>query len=81
MQFQADILGIAVDVPEINEATALGAAYMAALGIGEFQSIHDLADNWKLARRFEPRMSADERESLIYNWHRAVERSKNWIQD
>lgn len=81
MQFQADILGIPVDVPEINEATALGAAYLAALGIGEFKSIHDLAENWKLAKRFEPKMGADERENLLYNWHRAVERSKNWVQD
>lgn len=81
MQFQADILGIAVDVPEINEATALGAAYLAALGIGEFSSIHELANNWKLARRYEPKMNSDERETLLYNWHRAVERSKKWIQD
>ncbi len=81
MQFQADILGIAVDLPEITETTALGAAYLAALGIGEFQSIHDLESNWKLAKRFEPKMSADERETLLYHWHKAVERSKNWIED
>ncbi len=81
MQFQADILNIPVDIPKITETTALGAAYLAALGIGEFQSISDLANHWKLARRFEPKMSSDERESLLFNWHRAVERSKNWIQE
>ncbi len=81
MQFQADILNIPVDVPEITEIQPLGAAYLAALGIGEFQSIYELADHWKLAKRFEPNMSSDERETLLYNWHRAVERSKRWIED
>ncbi len=80
MQFQADILGIPVDIPEITETTALGAAYLAALGIGEFQSIYDLADHWKLAKRFEPKMSTDERESLLLLASR-VERSKNWVKD
>lgn len=81
MQFQADILGIPVDVPEITETTALGAAYLAALGIGDFKDLKDLAGNWKLAKRFEPKMSADERESLLYQWHRAVERSKGWEEN
>ena len=81
MQFQADILGIPVDVPVIKDTTALGAAQLAALGIGEFDSIEDLAQNWKLAKRYEPKMSVDERESLLYNWHRAVERAKNWSEE
>lgn len=78
MQFQTDILGIPVDVPEITEMTALGAAYLAACGIGEFKSLDDAASKWRLACRFEPKMSADERESLMYNWHRAVEQSRKW---
>ncbi len=81
MQFQADILNIPVDVPVITEIKALGAAYLAALGIGDFQSIYDLAENWKLAKRFEPNMSSDQRESLLYSWHNAVQRSKKWIED
>ena len=81
MQFQADILGIPVDVPVITETTALGAAYLAALGIGEYKSLDELTSNWKLAKRFEPKMSADERDSLLHKWHRAVERSKNWEED
>lgn len=81
MQFQADILGIAVDIPQISDTTALGAAYLAALGIGEFESIYELSHHWKLARRYEPKMSGDERETLLYNWHRAVERAKNWVED
>jgi glycerol kinase len=81
MQFQADILDIPIDIPKINEATALGAANLAALGIGEFKSTSDLEKNWKLAKKYEPHMGKDERESLLYNWHRAVERSKGWIED
>lgn len=78
MQFQADILGIPVDVPVITETTALGSAYLAALGIGDFGSLNDLAANWKLAERFEPQMSRDEREARLHAWRRAVERSKGW---
>ena len=81
MQFQADLLGIPVDVPVIQDTTALGAAQLAALGIGEFDSIEQLEGNWKLAKRYEPKMSVDERESLLYNWHRAVERAKNWSEE
>ena len=78
MQFQADILGIPVDVPVITETTALGAAYLAAYGTGEFKGLSELASKWKLDKRFEPKMGMDERESLLYYWHKAVERSKNW---
>jgi glycerol kinase len=81
MQFQADILGIPVDVPVITETTALGAAYLAAFGIGEYKSLDELTSNWKLAKRFEPKMSADERESLLHKWHRAVERAKDWEEN
>ena len=78
MQFQADILGIPVDVPEITETTALGAAYLAGLGIGEFESLEDIKHNWRLGRRYTPKIGADEREKLCFNWRKAVERSRNW---
>ena len=81
MQFQADLIGIPVDVPEIKDTTALGAAQLAALGAGEFDSIEQMEGPWKLAKRYEPKMSVDERESLLYNWHRAVERAKNWSEE
>jgi len=80
MQFQADILGIPVEVPEIVDTTALGAAYLAAYGIGEFHDFKELEANWKLAKRFEPQMDEKTREELLYQWHRAVERSKGWIE-
>ena len=78
MQFQADILGIPVEVPVIKETTALGAAFMAALGIGEFDSLDDVKYTWKLERQYEPSFSDDKRESMLHEWHRAVERSRNW---
>lgn len=81
MQFQADILGIPVDVPVINETTALGAAYLAALAIGEFKDLSEFASKWKLKKRYEPKMSEEERNKKIKGWHRAVERAKAWEID
>lgn len=81
MQFQADILGIPVLLPEITEATALGAAFMAAIGAGYAASLNDLKNHWRLARTFEPKMSMDERSHLLTRWHRAVERAKSWEQE
>ena len=80
MQFQADLLGIPVDVPVINETTALGAAYLAALGIGDFQNIEGVGAHWKLRRRYEPAISEDARETLLDGWKSAVERSKRWAR-
>ena len=80
MQFQADILGIPVDVPVITETTALGAAYLAACGIGEFHDLSELEKNWKLYHRYEPHMEEDVRQELLRNWHKAVERAKNWAE-
>ncbi len=81
MQFQSDILGIPLHVPEIIDTTALGAAYIAAIGIGEFHSPAELSGQWRLARSFEPNMSQDQRESLLNDWHRAVERCLKWSQE
>lgn len=78
MQFQADVLGIPIEVPKISETTGLGAAYLAALGLGEMKSFEEMWNNWKCHHIYEPKMSVDERESLIWKWHRAVERAKNW---
>ncbi|MCD8356716.1 MAG: glycerol kinase GlpK [Clostridia bacterium] len=81
MQFQADILGIPVDVPEITETTALGAAYLAAYGVGEFKSLDEIKGKWKLKKRFEPKMDQETRDNLLRKWHRAVERAKDWEKD
>jgi glycerol kinase len=80
MQFQADVLGIPVDVPVINETTALGAAYLAAIGIGDFEGPDAIAGGWKLKRRYEPAISQDQRSSLLAGWKAAVERCRHWAK-
>lgn len=80
MQFQADMLGIPVDVPVINETTALGAAYLAALGIGDFGGLGEISAIWKLRKRYEPLISEDQRESRLANWKRAVDRCRQWAE-
>jgi glycerol kinase len=80
MQFQADMLGIPVDVPVINETTALGTAFLAALGIGDFGSLGEISTHWKLRKRYEPALSADEREARLAHWKKAVERCRHWAE-
>jgi glycerol kinase len=77
MQFQADILGAPVIVPEIAETTALGAAYLAGIGAG-FWEPEQVAQMWREASRYEPRMEEAERERLVGRWREAVERAKGW---
>ena len=77
MQFQADALGAEVVVPEIAETTALGAAYLAGIAVGRWTP-EQVREMWREAARYEPAMSAGERESLLADWHRAVERAKGW---
>jgi glycerol kinase len=79
MQFQADVLGVPVVVPEISETTALGAAYLAGVGAGVW-SQDRVVSSWRERARYEPRMGDDERESLLADWRRAVERAHGWIQ-
>ncbi|MCA8983387.1 MAG: glycerol kinase GlpK [Planctomycetaceae bacterium] len=78
MQFQADILGTAVHRPVTQETTALGAAYLAGLGIGFWSSQQEIATKWSLDREFVPGMAEEPREQLYHHWQRAVERSRHW---
>jgi glycerol kinase len=75
MQFQADVLGVPVVVPEIAETTALGAAYLAGVGAGLW-TVADVRDGWREGARYEPRMSADERETLLAGWADALARTR-----
>lgn len=81
MQFQADILGIPVERPKITETTCLGAAYLAGLAVGYWDSLDDVSRNWQLERCFEPKMSQDQRETLYAGWKKAVERSSGWLKE
>lgn len=78
MQFQADILGARVDRPVVNETTALGAAYLAGLGVGFWKNTRAVTENWALDRTFEPAMKKKDREARYAGWKRAVERAKGW---
>jgi glycerol kinase len=80
MQFQADILGVPVLRPVVTETTALGAAYLAGLAVGFWESTEEIASKWRIDRRFEPTMSDLEREQRLLEWHRAVERSRRWAE-
>jgi glycerol kinase len=77
MQFQADVLGAEVVVPEVAETTALGAAYLAGIATGRWAA-SEVREMWREAARYEPAMDAAERESLLAGWRRAVERAKGW---
>jgi glycerol kinase len=79
MQFQADVLGVPVSVPVISETTALGAAYLAGIATGVWEA-GEVVRRWREAARYEPRMGADERASLLASWSRAVERARGWAQ-
>ncbi|MFZ1492703.1 MAG: glycerol kinase GlpK [Candidatus Competibacter denitrificans] len=81
MQFQADILGVPVEVPRIVDTTALGAAYLAGLAVGFWESRAELAQKWQLAQRYTPQLAEAERERLFRRWHQAVERAKGWALD
>lgn len=73
-QFQADILGIPVVRPVITETTALGAAYLAGLAVGFWKSENEIAKQWQVEKRFEPKMKKSERERLYSGWQAAVAR-------
>lgn len=78
MQFQADVLDLPLARPAVTETTALGAAYLAGLATGVFENTDDIAARWTAERRFEPRMSDNERTALRSRWNEAVERAKGW---
>src|SRR5439155_24371542 len=79
MQFQADVLGVPVVRPKVLETTALGAAYLAGLATGVWKSADDIRANWRIGRRFDPRMPAERAAVLRAGWDKAVERSRAWV--
>jgi glycerol kinase len=78
VQFQADISNIKVVRPANLETTALGAAYLAGLGVGLWQ-LDELKKKWEVDKVFEPGMEESKIQTLKSQWHKAIERSKNWI--
>ena len=80
MQFQADLLGVPVVRPAVTETTALGAAYLAGLGVGFWSSVDDISRQWRVERRFDPLMPPTQAHALRDRWREALERSKGWVK-
>jgi glycerol kinase len=78
MQFQADILGVPVLRPKILETTALGAAYLAGLAAGFWESVDELSEHWQLDKSFSPGMDRHRVAELTKGWHKALERAMGW---
>ncbi|HEX3935255.1 MAG TPA: glycerol kinase GlpK [Puia sp.] len=81
MQFQSDVLGVPVVRPIVTETTALGAAYMAGLGVGYWSSIEDIRQQWAEDRKFQPEMDKTYAQELLRGWQRAVKAAIAWTQD
>ena len=79
MQFQADVLGVPVVRPQVVETTALGAAYLAGLAVGYWKCDSEITANWRVDRRFEPKMPAARVAELRAGWDKAVSRAKAWV--
>jgi glycerol kinase len=77
-QFQADLLGVPVRRATVQETTALGAAYLAGIAEGVWETPAEAAASWTADASFTPAMASDEREARVAVWHRAVERSRAW---
>ena len=80
MQFQADVLGAPVIVPEVPETTALGAAYLAGIATGLWTA-DQVREMWRQAAAYEPAMEQGERDELLARWRDAVERSRGWARE
>ena len=81
MQFQADLLGVPVDRPQITETTALGAAYLAGLATGVWASKEELKKSWQLDTRFTPALDKKDADKLYKGWRKAVKHAANWLED
>jgi len=80
LQFQTDIFGFPVVRPNVQEITALGAAYLAGLAVGFWENIEELKTQWSIDKTFQPEMETKKVEELLKQWHKAVSRSANWIE-
>ncbi|SFJ44593.1 glycerol kinase [Halobacillus dabanensis] len=81
MQFQSDLLDVTVERPEVNETTALGAAYLAGLAVGFWKDREEIADQWKVEREFEPSMKEEKSKKLYKGWQKAVEATRVFKQE
>jgi glycerol kinase len=81
MQFQSDILGIPIEIPEVTETTALGAAFLAGLSIGFWRNLKDLEEKRRVKKVYTPKMDEEKRVKLIQKWRKAVQRAMKWSEE
>ena len=81
MQTQADLIGAPVNRPQCVETTAMGAAYLAGLAVGYWTSKEDVIKNWAINRTFEPVIEAEERQTRIKGWNKAVRYAYGWAKE
>jgi glycerol kinase len=78
MQMQADVLGVSVVRPKNAESTALGAAYLAGLGVGYWPDVESIARQWQIDRTFTSAIGDAARSEMLARWHKALERAGAW---
>lgn len=78
MQMQADVLGVPVVRPKNTESTALGAAYLAGLGVGYWPGIENIAQQWQVERTFNPSGDEAARTRMLSRWYKALDRARAW---
>ena len=81
MQIQADLFGFKIIRPKNLETTAMGAAYLAGLAIGYWESLEAIQSQWIIDKAFEPTADKKEVEKRLHFWHKAVGRAQNWAED
>jgi glycerol kinase len=81
MQFQADILNKEIERPQVYETTALGAAYLAGLAVGFWESFDEIVKINTINSKYTPSMSEKKSKNYYQNWKRALEKSKAWVED
>ncbi len=81
MQFQADIMDVDVERPEVVESTALGVVYLTGLAVGVYKNKEEIVQKVRIEREFSPNIEKDKRAKLIKGWNKAVKHSLNWAKD
>ena len=80
MQIQANLFGFEIKRPKIIETTALGAGYLAGLGVGYYEDINAILSQWQMDKSFKPNLDAKEIKNMLDYWHKAVQRTLNWME-
>lgn len=81
MQIQSDLFGFKIIRPQTLETTALGAAYLAGLAVGFWKNIEEIQNQWIVDKEFYPKRDKEKVEKELHYWHKAVERTRNWIEE